>query len=141
MSVRRGAYQIRANPITPCALDHGVIEAAGVGQTLALYRAMLGMKSAWLGEFRSSQAGFVSMRVGDSLIDLFPSDHSGPDPHHVCIEFGHSIEVLVTALVDQCIPFDPPRWRFSARDIGQIVSVQDPDRHIVEQRTYQKLES
>jgi len=132
----RHSNQDSPRPIAPCALDHVVIETADIHRSLAFYQDVLGMESVRLDEFRSGQAGFVSLRVGDSLIDLFPSEHPGPGPHHVCLEFDCPIEDLVKVLAGQGIPFDPPQWRFGARGMGHSVYVKDPDGHVVELRTY-----
>ena len=126
--------------MNPIGLDHVVLEIADMEASLAFYQGVLGLEALRLDEFRSGQVGFVSMRAGGSLVDLLPSERPGPGPHHICIEFGEGIEVLVQHLAVHGINVEEAEWRYGARGMGKSVYVKDPDGHVVELRTYDDKE-
>lgn len=126
--------------MTPAFIDHVVLEVADMDRSLAFYRDLLGLAPERLDLYRQGKAPFVSVRAGDTLIDLFPSAAPGPGPHHLCIAFEDSIADVVMTLQQYGIESGAPEPRFGARGMGLSVYVRDPDGHQIELRSYQNNE-
>ena len=122
--------------MTPKNLDHVVLQVHDMSRSLAFYCDMLGLKPERLKDFRQGRAPFVSVRIGSSLIDLFPSENPGSGPHHLCLEFEESITKIEELLAAHNIPHNPPDLRFGAQGMGSSLYVHDPDGHMVELRSY-----
>lgn len=122
--------------MTPDRLDHLVLEVKDVEKSLTFYCAVLGLKTERLTEFREGRAPFVSLRIGQSLIDLFPSESPIDGPNHFCLAFQDPIEAILDTLRQADLSPTPPAPRFGARGMGLSVYVDDPDGHTVEIRTY-----
>jgi catechol 2,3-dioxygenase-like lactoylglutathione lyase family enzyme len=122
--------------MTPVFLDHVVLEVVDIDRSLAFYADVLGLVPVRLAAYRAGTVPFVSVRVGDSLVDLFLSDHPGPGPHHFCVTFSEPISDILTHLDRHGIPYTDPGRRFGAKGQGDSVYVKDPDGHTVELRTY-----
>lgn len=122
--------------MTPSFLDHVVLEVADVDRSLAFYMGVLGLSGVRVEEFHAGTAPFASVRVGDSLVDLFPASTPEPGPPHFCLTFEDPIEHIAAALSAHHIVTDPPQDRFGARGMGWSVYVHDPDGHLVELRSY-----
>lgn len=122
--------------MNPIQFDHLVLEVRDIDKSLAFYHTLLGCESERLEEFRQGHAPFVSVRVGQSLVDLFPSDHPTPGPQHFCIAFAEPISTVCDHLARHHVAFDPPARRFGALGMGDSIYVKDPDGHTVELRSY-----
>lgn len=122
--------------MTPDRLDHLVLEVKDVERSLTFYCDVLGLKAERLTEFREGHAPFVSLRVGQSLIDLFPSESPIDGPNHFCLAFQDPIETILDTLRQGGLSPTTPDRRFGAEGMGLSVYVDDPDGHTVEIRTY-----
>lgn len=122
--------------MTPKCVDHLVLEVQDVDRSLAFYGDLLGLQPERLDAFRAGHAPFVSVRAGHTLIDLFPTAHPGPGPHHFCLEFDEPIDVIASAIRQAGLTADPPERRFGAKGSGTSFYVRDPDGHQVELRSY-----
>ncbi|PSR23013.1 MAG: VOC family virulence protein [Sulfobacillus acidophilus] len=123
--------------MTPLFLDHVVLEVRDLDRSLAFYSGVLGLVPERLDLYRAGTVPFVSVRVGESLVDLFVSDHPGSGPHHFCLTFEEPLASILVHLDLHGIPYTDPGSRFGAKGQGDSVYVQDPDGHTVELRTYQ----
>jgi len=85
------------------SLDHFVLRVRDLDRSLAFYHGLLGLPVEGLEACRSGERPFVSLRIGESLLDLVP------DPS-----------------------YDEPLARGGARGIGLSIYAEDPDRYVVE---------
>lgn len=122
----------------PAALDHLVLEVSDVERSLEFYVSVLGLESERVDQYRLGKAPFVSVRAGQSLIDLFPRSE-GPvaGPPHFCLTYDVPMAEIQETLIHHGIKFSDPGLRFGARGMGDSVYVTDPDGHTIELRTYQ----
>lgn len=119
-----------------CALDHLVLEVRDPERSLAFYVGVLGCLPQRAEAFRAGQVPFVSVRVGQSLIDLFPRTNPMPGPNHFCVEVDETPAALLEALSSHGVALERPGRRFGARGDGFSVYIHDPDGHEIEMRTY-----
>lgn len=119
------------------ALDHIVLEVRDVEASLDFYCNVLGFTDERTDDFRAEQAPFPSVRVGASLIDLFPAVGTVSRLNHFCIEVSDGKEALIEELKTRGIQFEKPLMRFGAKGNGFSVYIRDPDDHVVELRTYE----
>lgn len=119
-------------------LDHLVIEVRDVEASLHFYSQVLGLAGERLAEFRQGQVPFPSVRAGNVLIDLFPSEKPGTGPNHFCLEVVESQEEILRELANKNLAFEKPGTRFGAKGNGFSVYITDPDGHSIEIRTYKK---
>jgi glyoxylase I family protein len=123
-------------------LDHFVLRVCDLDTSLRFYRDTLDLPILYLDEYRAGQRPFVSVRVGDQLLDLVPDPtydpHRGKDTGgflHFCmqIEGGRFASIIpwlkkhgVNVLEEQ------PMLRMGARGLGLSIYVTDPDGYVVE---------
>jgi catechol 2,3-dioxygenase-like lactoylglutathione lyase family enzyme len=117
-------------------MDHIVLEVRDVEASLRFYRDLLGMEPVRLEAYRAGGAPFPSVRVGDTLIDLFEAKEPTTGLHHFCIEVAEPVDTILAELDRHALPYTGLGTRFGARGQGQSVYVRDPDGHAVEIRTY-----
>jgi len=122
-------------------LDHFVLRVRDLERSLAFYRSLLGLEVLFLDEYRSGQRPFVSVRIGEQLLDLVPDPTfagPGPDAHngflHFCIGVRSAVADLIPALRSAGVQVvdETPAWRMGARGWGWSVYVRDPDGYVVE---------
>jgi glyoxylase I family protein len=128
--------------ITVIALDHFVVRVRDLDTSLAFYRDVLGLSIQFLEEYRAGQRPFVSVRIGNQLLDLVPDSTYDPEAGgsrggflHFCvgIEAGHLPRIIpwlkergVTVLDEQPVP------RMGATGMGLSIYITDPDGYVVE---------
>ena len=121
------------------ALDHFVLRVRDLDASLRFYRDLLGLPVEQEDAYRQGTRPFVSVRVGDQLVDLVPDPTYDPSAAsggflHFCITTDGDIRAAVRELRDAGVGFihDEPVTRGGARGEGLSVYVLDPDGYIVE---------
>jgi catechol 2,3-dioxygenase-like lactoylglutathione lyase family enzyme len=124
------------------ALDHIVLRVRDLEKTLGFYRELLGLPVESLAEYRAGTRPFVSVRVGDHLIDLVPDPQYDPAAGMLAGGFLHLCVRIAAPALAEAIPWlrergvevieDAPVVRLGATGLGRSVYVRDPDGYIVE---------
>jgi len=121
------------------SLDHFVLRVRDLDRSLGFYQGLLGLRVEGLEEHRRGNRPFVSLRIGESLLDLVPDAAYDPAKAsqggflHFCVtldDLAGSIRELRDAGVS--LLHDEPMARGGARGIGQSIYAQDPDGYVVE---------
>jgi catechol 2,3-dioxygenase-like lactoylglutathione lyase family enzyme len=122
------------------ALDHFVLRVVDLERSLAFYRGLLGLGVEGLEEHRRGEKPFVSLRIGESLLDLVPDPTFDPAGAasvggfvHFCLTLD-GLDAAVTRLRAAGARFlhDDPVPRGGARGIGPSIYALDPDGYVVE---------
>jgi len=120
------------------SLDHFVLRVRDLERSLAFYRGLLELAVDGLDEHRRGDRPFVSLRIGESLLDLVPDPAYDPAKGdggllHFCITLD-DLEGSVRSLRKAGVPFldDEPMPRGGARGIGRSIYAEDPDGYVVE---------
>lgn len=117
-------------------LDHIVLEVKNLEASLAFYHSLLGMETARLDAYYAGTVPFPSVRLGNTLIDLFVTEDPKPGLNHFCVEVADSVSTILDELKQHDIAYDNLGQRFGAQGEGTSVYVKDPDGCTVEIRTY-----
>ncbi len=128
--------------LTVTGLDHFVLRVRDLGASLRFYRDLLRLPVLFFDEYRAGERPFVSVRIGEQLLDLVPDSTYDPDAAkqaggflHFCVGIapGHLAEIVpwlhaqgVAVLEDQ------PVQRMGARGLGLSIYATDPDGYVVE---------
>ena len=123
------------------SLDHFVLRVRDLDRSLAFYHGLLGLRVEGLDEHRRAGRPFVSLRIGEALLDLVPDarydgTHASSSEGgflHFCVtldDLDAAIGELRAAGVD--FVHDEPVPRGGARGIGRSIYARDPDGYIVE---------
>ncbi len=117
-------------------LDHIVLFVADAERSLAFYRDLLGLGTERYDEWRTGDAPFVSVRIGEgTIIDLLEREPDGKNMDHICLTVVETdLEVLVDDHAFDVV--EGPVHRWGARGMARSVYVRDPDGHVVELRVY-----
>ena len=132
---------LHAMPV--CALDHIVLNVADVEKSLEFYERVLGLMSERVEAWRRGEVSFPSLRISAStIIDLVKASKNGsagePNLAHFCLvtdspNLDESIENLASAGV----PVETgPAVRSGARGNALSIYFRDPDKNLIELRTY-----
>jgi catechol 2,3-dioxygenase-like lactoylglutathione lyase family enzyme len=121
------------------SLDHFVLRVRDLDASLAFYQGLLGLGVEGLDEYRQGNRPFVSLRIGDSLLDLVPDLAYDPAKAgeggflHFCVTLA-DFEGSIRELREAGVRFlhDEPVPRGGARGIGQSIYAHDPDGYVVE---------
>jgi glyoxylase I family protein len=121
------------------SLDHFVLRVSDLDRSLAFYQGLLGLSVEGLEECKRGVRPFVSVRIGESLLDLVPDPSFDPTSAsegrflHFCLTLDDLAEAIRT-LREAGVPFlhDEPVERGGARGIGLSIYAQDPDGYVVE---------
>ena len=120
-------------------LDHIVLRVADVERSLAWYTDLLGLDGVRVEQWRAGDVPFPSVRVSPHcIIDLFAADDPASPPNnldHFCLVVDRE-DVDAVARDPRFTVVDGPGPRFGARGDGWSVYVTDPDRTMVELRSY-----
>lgn len=124
------------------ALDHLVLRVRDIERSVAFYRDVLGLTVHFLDELRRGERAFVSVRMGEQLVDLVPDPRYDPDQGasaggflHLCARFeGPDFPELVAQLVALGVDVvnTTPALRDGATGRARSIYVRDPDGYTLE---------
>jgi catechol 2,3-dioxygenase-like lactoylglutathione lyase family enzyme len=123
------------------SLDHFVLRVRDLDKSLAFYRDLLGLEILFLKEYKANERPFVSVRVGDQLLDLVPDPTYDPETGrmaggymHCCVEVANKLADVIPFLKARGISLidDQPVPRMGARGMGLSIYILDPDGYVVE---------
>jgi len=117
-------------------IDHYVLHVADAERSVAWYGEVLGLQPERLDEWREGKVLFVSLRVDPTtIIDLLQTPRTGENVNHVAfVVEGVDLDELAgsgTVEVDS-----GPADLWGAQGTGRGLYIRDPDRNLVELRTY-----
>jgi catechol 2,3-dioxygenase-like lactoylglutathione lyase family enzyme len=126
-----------------CALDHIVLNVADVERSLEFYQRVLGLAGERVEAWRRREVGFPSLRINAStLIDLMAGSASAsegePNLAHFClVTDSPDLDELIQTLGAARVAIETgPAVRFGARGNARSIYFRDPDRNLIEVRTY-----
>jgi catechol 2,3-dioxygenase-like lactoylglutathione lyase family enzyme len=121
------------------SLDHFVLRVRDLDASLRFYRDLLGLAAEHEDEYRQGTRPFVSLRVGEQLLDLVPDSTYEPAAGsggflHFCVTIDGPLASVIARLHERAVPLlhDEPVARGGARGEGLSIYAQDPDGYIVE---------
>jgi len=120
------------------SLDHLVLRVRDLDASLRFYRDLLGLPAENEAECRRGVRPFVSLRVGEQLLDLVPDPTYDPATMsgflHFCVTVDGSLTPVVARLREHGVPLlhDEPVVRGGARGEGLSIYAQDPDGYMIE---------
>jgi catechol 2,3-dioxygenase-like lactoylglutathione lyase family enzyme len=121
------------------SLDHFVLRVRDLDRSLGFYQGLLGLSVEGLEACRRGERPFVSLRIGESLLDLVPDPSYDPGAAsaggfvHFCVTLG-DLAAALQPLRNAGVRFvhEEPVARGGARGVGLSIYVEDPDRYVVE---------
>ncbi len=125
------------------AIDHVVLKVSDVSRSESFYVRYLGATPEMRDEFLRGDRGFLSMRIGDALIDLVPAEDPGAvgpkGVAHIClrVEGGNpsTVKDILESegvLVESSVNYG----RLGARGVGPSLYITDPDGYRIELKWY-----
>jgi catechol 2,3-dioxygenase-like lactoylglutathione lyase family enzyme len=117
-------------------IDHYVLHVADAERSVAWYGEVLGLQPERLEEWRDGKVLFVSLRVDPTtIIDLLQTARTGENVNHVAfvVEGVDLDELAVSGTVEVD---SGPADLWGAQGSGRGLYIRDPDRNLVELRTY-----
>lgn len=122
------------------ALDHFVLRVRDLDTSLRFYRGLLGLAVEGLEEHSRGERPFVSVRIGEQLLDLVPDPTYDPSFAsaggflHFCVTTEGNFADVLQALRQARVPVlqENPVPRRGALGTGLSIYVQDPDGYVVE---------
>jgi len=128
--------------ITVTALDHFVLRVRDLDASLGFYRDILGLPIQFLEEYRAGQRPFVSVRIGNQLLDLVPDPAFDRAAGKTAGGFLHFCVGIAAGQLGRIIPWlhergvdvldDQPVPRLGATGMGLSIYITDPDGYVVE---------
>jgi catechol 2,3-dioxygenase-like lactoylglutathione lyase family enzyme len=127
--------------INVIALDHFVLRVRNLDAALAFYRDLLGLGVEFLDDYRAGRRPFVSVRVGQQLLDLVPDSTYDPDAGrnaggflHCCVGLRGRLDAIIPWLRERGVNVleDRPVMRMGATGMGLSIYVTDPDGYVIE---------
>jgi catechol 2,3-dioxygenase-like lactoylglutathione lyase family enzyme len=118
-------------------LDHVVFVVSDVEASVRWYQDLLGVEVERLDQWRNGEVIFVSLRITPTtIIDLFPgNDPSGTGIDHVALVV-EDVDLDELAARPDLEVESGPSDLWGAQGNGRGVYLRDPDRNLVELRTY-----
>ena len=119
-------------------LDHVVFVVSDVEASVRWYQELLGCEVERLEEWRRREVIFVSLRITPTtIIDLFPSAERPPGTgiDHVALVV-EDVDLDELAARSDLTVESGPSDLWGAQGNGRGVYLRDPDRNLVELRTY-----
>jgi catechol 2,3-dioxygenase-like lactoylglutathione lyase family enzyme len=114
------------------AIDHVVLPVDDAEAAIRFYVEVLGLEGVRLEAFRQGRAGFASVRVGDALLDLMPSEGAAR-LDHVCLRVLAPIDEVAANLRAAGVAIlQGPVARYGAQGDGMSVYVRDPAGNTLE---------
>ncbi|MER3396650.1 MAG: VOC family virulence protein [Acidimicrobiia bacterium] len=124
-------------------IDHVVLKVSDVFRSERFYAKYLGATPEMKDEFCRGERGFLSMRIGDALLDLVPAEDPGSvgpkGVAHICITVDNgdpeaTREALEKegVLVEAAVNFE----RLGAKGVGPSLYLSDPDGYRIELKWY-----
>ena len=121
------------------SLDHFVLRVRDLDRSLAFYQGLLCLSVEGLEAYRRGERPFVSLRIGESLLDLVPDPSYEPGAAsdggfvHFCLTLS-DLAAAVQLLRNAGVRFvhEEPVARGGARGVSLSIYVEDPDRYVVE---------
>lgn len=126
-------------------MDHLAITVRNLEASVNFYHKALGLELLNAEEYAAGTRSFLSVRMGDTLIDLFPAKDDTPDPlpkgalNHFCVyletplgfdEFAAYIKEAGFEIINE------NRHNWGSFGYGDSIYVRDPDRNVVELKKY-----
>ncbi len=127
--------------ISVTALDHFVLRVKDLDRALGFYRDVLGLPVLFLDEFRQGLRPFVSVRIGEQLLDVVPDPNYDAEAGaraggflHSCARIAGSLDAAIPFLKEKGVELleDTPVVRLGATGFGRSLYVRDPDGYMVE---------
>src|SRR6266436_5695341 len=87
------------------ALDHFVLRVRDLDASLGFYRDVLGLPIEFLDDYRGGRRPFVSVRVGQQLIDLVPDATYDPEPGRNSGGFLHLFVGIAGGSLERALPW------------------------------------
>ncbi len=122
---------------TVIGLDHIVLRVRDAEASMEWYRDKLGLEPVRLEEWRRGEAPFVSMRLDDhTIIDLqeATTGSEGVNMDHLAIVIKGDLDAIKAS--GEFDVLRGPNRLFGAQGWGHGIYVHDPDKNVVELRTY-----
>ncbi len=122
-------------------LDHFVLRVLDLERALGFYRDLLGLPVLFLDEFRAGVRPFVSVRVGEQLLDLVPDPNFDSEAGarsggylHCCFQIDGSLDDVIPFLTGHGVKLldATPSVRMGATGWGRSIYISDPDGYAVE---------
>lgn len=116
-------------------IDHIAIEVTDLQRAIDFWSGTLGMELVGMDVYQAGRRPFVSVKVGNSLIDLFPSDPVAKPPRaHFCLlaDFEDFDRVIAHLKERGAQGEFEPRRRWGATGWGLSIYLKDPDGNQVE---------
>jgi catechol 2,3-dioxygenase-like lactoylglutathione lyase family enzyme len=122
------------------ALDHFVLRVRDLEASLAFYEGQLGLAVEGREQHRRGEKPFVSLRIGESLLDLVPDPTYDVELAtnlsgfvHFCLTLA-DLDDTILRLRAAGVRFlhDAPVPRGGARGVGPSIYALDPDGYVVE---------
>jgi len=126
------------------ALDHIVLNVHDVERSLEFYNGCLGLVAERVDGWRRGELPFPSVRINDAtLIDLVKADGAAvaakpPNLAHFCMVIDDAdLTEICSQLSQASVPIEEgPAIRSGARGDALSIYFRDPDRNLIEVRTY-----
>jgi len=128
--------------ISITALDHFVLRVRDLEASLSFYRDILDLPIQFLDEYRAAQRPFVSVRIGNQLLDLVPDPTFDPEAGKMTGGFLHFCVGVPGGQLVRIIPWlkergvnvleEQPMPRMGATGMGLSIYITDPDGYVVE---------
>jgi catechol 2,3-dioxygenase-like lactoylglutathione lyase family enzyme len=116
-------------------LDHIVLNVADAERSLAWYTGELGLQGERVDEWKNGEAPFPSVRIdATTIIDLVAAERTGENMNHVCLVVDDSIDDLVNSGRFEVLQGPVERWGAQGR--ATSIYIYDPDKNLVELRSY-----
>lgn len=118
--------------------DHLVLRSADVDRSLRFYAGELGLPVEREDLWRAGTVPFPSVRIdATTVIDLLAGERAGTNVDHLCLVVEPT-DLAAVAASGRFEVVDGPAPRWGAQGMATSLYVLDPDRNVVELRTYDR---